>query len=136
MIKKTCWIVYFAVSEFHSESETQRKRKERQVLGSCQRTKKVMEQESDDNTSYNWCSRNDCQRLGKKTWIVGNQRTSRDRPNYSITKISQNTEKSPRNLSLAVTQTPVKDYQLTLLWKLPGINIVKIIIVCKYHSFK
>ena len=43
---------------------------------------------------------------------------SRDNLNYSIIKISQNTEKSPGDLMrLAVTQTPVKNYQLTLVGK-------------------
>ena len=37
--------------------------------------------------------------------------------NYSIIKIDQNTEKSPRDLRrLAVIQTPVKNHQLTLVW--------------------
>ena len=49
---------------------------------------------------------------------LGNRRTSGDNPNYSITEIGQNTEKSPGNLwRLAVTQTPVKDRQLTLMRK-------------------
>ena len=39
-----------------------------------------------------------------------------DYPNFSIVENSQNTEKSPGDLMrLAVTQTPVKDNQLTLL---------------------
>ena len=38
--------------------------------------------------------------------------------NYSIVDNGQNTEKSPGDLRrLAVTQTPVKDHQLTLTWK-------------------
>ena len=37
--------------------------------------------------------------------------------NYSIIENSQNTEKSPGNLRLAVTQTPVKNHQLKLMWK-------------------
>ena len=44
---------------------------------------------------------------------------SGDHSNYSIIKISQNTEKSPRGLKrLAVTQTLVEDHQLMLklLW--------------------
>ena len=41
---------------------------------------------------------------------------SRDHPDYSIVDNSQNTEKSPGDLRrLAVTQTPVKDHQLTLM---------------------
>ena len=36
----------------------------------------------------------------------------------SIVEIGQNTEKSPGDLRrLPVTQTPVKDHQLTLVWK-------------------
>ena len=50
---------------------------------------------------------------------VGNRRTSRTYPNYCIVEVNQNTDKSPRDLrTLAVTQTPVKDYQLTLEWKI------------------
>ena len=41
---------------------------------------------------------------------------SGDHPNYCITEIGQNTEKSCGNLwRLAVTQTPLKDHQLTLI---------------------
>ena len=44
----------------------------------------------------------------------GNKWTSGDHPNCSIIKIGQNTEKSPGNLRrLAVTQTPVENYQLS-----------------------
>ena len=46
----------------------------------------------------------------------GNKKTSGDCPKYSIVEIGQNTEKSPRDLRrLVVTQTPVKDHQLTLM---------------------
>ena len=39
-----------------------------------------------------------------------------DHPNYSIIKIGQNAEESPRDLRrLAVTQTPVKNHQQTLM---------------------
>ena len=46
---------------------------------------------------------------------VENWRMSRDHPKYSIVQIGQNTEKSPGDLRrLAVTQTPIKNYQLML----------------------
>ena len=48
-----------------SSGEKQRKRQQRQVLEACQRTKKVMEHEGDGDTTYNWCTRNSPQRLGK-----------------------------------------------------------------------
>ena len=41
---------------------------------------------------------------------LGSWRTSGDHANYSIIENSQNTEKR-----FAVTQTPVKDHQLTLM---------------------
>ena len=45
-------------------------------------------------------------------------RKNRDHPDHSIFKISQNTGKSPGDLRrLVVTQTPVKDHQLVLVWK-------------------
>ena len=49
------------------------------------------------------------------TW---KKRTCGDHPNYCITEIGQNTKKSPGDLRrLAVTQTPMKDHQVTLMWK-------------------
>ena len=40
-------------------------------------------------------------------------------PNYCIIEIGQNTEKNPGDLrGLAVPQTPVKDHQLKLMWKI------------------
>ena len=44
------------------------------------------------------------------------KRGSGDHPNYNIIEIGQNTEKSPGDLRrLAVSQTPIKDHQLTLM---------------------
>ena len=40
-------------------SKIQRKRKGRQVLGHCQRTKKAMKHKSDGATNYNWRTWND-----------------------------------------------------------------------------
>ena len=49
---------------------------------------------------------------------LGNKRTRGDNPNYSLVEIGQNTEKSTGDLRrLAVTQTPMKDHQITLMWK-------------------
>ena len=47
---------------------------------------------------------------------LGNKRTSESYPNFSIIKFGQNTEKSPGDLRrLAVSQTQVRNYQLTLV---------------------
>ena len=55
--------------------------------------------------------------------IARNRRTIWDHPNYSITKIGQNTEKSPGDLKgLIVIQIPVKYHQLTLVWILTRNN--------------
>ena len=49
---------------------------------------------------------------------LGNNRTSGHYTNYSFIEIGQNTENSPGDLKrIAVTQTPVKDHQLTLMRK-------------------
>ena len=47
----------------------------------------------------------------KEARRVGNRGTNRNRPNYSIVKMDQNTEKSHRDLrKLAITQTPLKEH--------------------------
>ena len=52
----------------------------------------------------------------KGTEGLGNKRTSGDHPNYYIFENVQTTEKSTGDLRrLAITQTPVKDPQLTLM---------------------
>ena len=57
-------------------------------------------------------------RITKGTGGLGNWRTSGDHPNYYIVENAQNNEKCPADLRrLAVTQTPVKNHQLTLMWK-------------------
>ena len=56
--------------------------------------------------------------ITKGTGGLGSWWTSGDYPNYYIIENGQSTEKSPGDLKrFAVTQTPVKDNQLTLMWK-------------------
>ena len=56
--------------------------------------------------------------LLKWTGRLGNKRISGYHPDYSIIKIGQNTEKGPEDLRrLAVTQTPIENHPLTLVWK-------------------
>ena len=101
------------------QSQNQRKRKERQVLEPCKRTKKAIGHEDDGDTNSNTRPKNCPKRLGKRNKRVRNQRTNRDHPNYSIVEIGQNTEECPSDLRrLAITQTPVKDHQLTLVCKI------------------
>ena len=56
------------------------------------------------------------QRIAKSIGALRNHGTDGDCQNYSITKIGQNTEKSPGDFSrFVVTKTPVRDSQLTLI---------------------
>ena len=49
---------------------------------------------------------------------AGNQRTNQNHQNYNVVEVGQNTGKSPGDLKrISVIQTPVKYYQLTLVWK-------------------
>ena len=56
--------------------------------------KQAIEYVINDDTNYDWCSRNGSHRLGKVPRRVGNRWTNRDHPNYSIVKIDLNAEKS------------------------------------------
>ena len=68
-----------------------------------------MEHKSDRNTNYNWLARYSHQK--------GLIKELEDHTNYSIVEIGQNSKKSPGDLRrLAVTQTPVEDHQLTLVY--------------------
>ena len=75
-----------------------------------------MEHESESYTKYNWCARYSQERIGTRTGRLGNKGMNGDHLNYSNTEIDQNTKKCPEGLRrLDVTQTPVKNHQLTLV---------------------
>ena len=58
------------------------------------------------------------QSVGKKLGRVGNWKNNREHANCRIIENTQNTEKSPGDMKrLVVTQTIVKEHQLTLVWK-------------------
>ena len=61
--KRTYRSVDFSILADHRE-KNQRKRKERQVLGPCQKIEKTMEHEGGGDTNCTWCTRNNTQRLG------------------------------------------------------------------------
>ena len=68
-----------------------------------------MKHVGDGDINCNWCAWNDPQGLCKEAGRVGNERSSRNHPNYSLVKICKNTEKSPEDLQrLAVAQTSVE----------------------------
>ena len=77
-----------------------------------------MEHAGDNYTNCGWCFWYSHQRIIKGTGGLGNKSVSEDHPNNYIIENGQNTEKSPGDLrKLDVIQTPLKDYQLTLMWK-------------------
>ena len=80
--------------------------------------------ETADDTRRNQCTQRNLQRCRKRTGRRRNKKTSRNHPDNSIIKVMQNTERSPGDLQRdAVTQTPVRNHQFTLLWKtLKGVN--------------
>ena len=88
-----------------------------------------MENEGEVDTNCNWCARYNPQRISKGTGRLGNKKTSGDHPNYSIIQIGQNAKKKPGDLRrLAVTQAPVENHQLKLVWKtLKRVTIIIII---------
>ena len=54
--------------------------------------------------------------LEKGAGSVGNRRTNKDHQNYSMVENGQNTEKCPGDMMRLIV-TPVKDHQLTPVWK-------------------
>ena len=79
---------------------------------------KTVEYENDYYTNCFSCSWYCHWKINKEPVGLGNNRTRKDHPNYCIIENGQNTEKSPRDLGrLAVSQTSVKNHQLTLMWK-------------------
>ena len=84
-----------------------------------------MEYESEGDNKCNsdtnccWCTWNDPLMISIGTWRFRYKRTSSDYPNNSIIKIGQNTEKSSGDLrKFTVLQTPERNNQLTLEWKI------------------
>ena len=75
-----------------------------------------MKPEGDGDTNCNWGTRYSRHKIDKGTGGLGNKRMSGDHPNDSIIKIGQNTEENLGDLwRLSVTQTPVRNHQLTLM---------------------
>ena len=115
--RRTCQIVDFAVSANHRVNLKESEKIDK-YLDLARELKKTIEYVSDGDTNCNWCAQYCHQRISRGTGELGNKRTSGDHPNYSIIKISQNNEKSSGDLRrLTVAQTPMRNHQLTLVWK-------------------
>ena len=75
-----------------------------------------MEHEDDNYTNYDWCFWYRNKRIIKGAGGFGRWRPSGEHPKDSIIENGQNTEKTPGDMRrLALTQTPVKAHQLTLM---------------------
>ena len=109
--ERTCRIVDFEVPADHKVKLKESEKKYKYIDF-------TKEHESDGDTNCNWCARYSHQRIGVGTGGLGNERTSGDHPNYSLTEIGQNIKKGPGDLrTLAVTQTLVENHQLMLVRK-------------------
>ena len=87
--KNNYWIVNFAIAVDHRLKRKEREKRGK-YAGLAREVKKTMEDENDSNTNCNWCARYSHQRIGTGT---GGLRR------------------------LTVTQTPVENHQLMLVWK-------------------
>ena len=75
-----------------------------------------MKYEGDNDANCNWCTWKNPLRIGKGIGRFGNKSTNGDHLGYSITKIGQNTEESPRDLKrIVITQTLVRNHWLMLV---------------------
>ena len=108
--ERTCKIVDFAVPVNHWVKLKECEKRDK-YLDLTRGLRKTVEHESDGYTNCNWCSWYSNQRIGKRTWGLGNKRTSGDNPNYSIAEIGQNTKKSPRDLRRLVGCLGFMPYQ-------------------------
>ena len=55
-----------------SQGEVERKQKDRQIPGPCQRTEKTLKYDGKSNTNCSWCPWNGHKEFGKKTGVINN----------------------------------------------------------------
>ena len=116
--KRTWKIVDLAVLANHRIKLKEKEKKDKYLDLARELKKKTIEHEGDNYTNRDWCFWSSNQRIIKGTGKLGGRRTSGDYPDDSIIENDQNTEKIHSDLRrLAVSQTPVKDHQLKLMWK-------------------
>ena len=109
--KKTCKIVDFAVPADHKIKLKESEKKDK-YLDFIRKVKILWNMKVKFIPIVICALTYNHQRINKGTRGLGNKRMSRDYPNYCIIVIGQN----PGDLGrLTVTQTPLKDHQLTLI---------------------
>ena len=115
--KRICEIIDFAVPADHRIKLKECEKKDK-YLNLARELKKTIEHECDNYTNSDWCFCYINSRTIKGTGGLGRWWTSGDYLNDNVLEDGQNTEKSPEDLRrLAVTQTPMRDHQLPLMWK-------------------
>ena len=114
--KRTFKTMNFAVPADH-RVKLQESEKKDKYDNLARELKKNAVHESDVYSNFDWHFWYSHRRINKGTGRPRNKSTSGENPNYCIVEIGQNIWKIPGNLRrLAVTQTYVKDHQLTLMW--------------------
>ena len=112
--KENFKIVNFEVAADHRVKLKENEKKDKYL--DLARELKTVEHESDVYINCIWYSWYSNQRIIKWTGGHRNKTASGDHPNYCIIEITQNTEKGLGDFRIyAVTQTQVKDHQLTLM---------------------
>ena len=66
-----------------------KKRKAKQIFGSCQRAEKAVEHKSDGDTICSWCTWNGTLGSGKEAEKIEDQKKNRDYPGPHTVKISR-----------------------------------------------
>ena len=113
---RTCRIVEFAISADYRVKLKESKNRDN-YLDLASELKKNMEDEGDDDTNSNSSVPCNLQMVGRRTGGFGNKTRSGEHPSCSVVKLDQSTKKSPQDLRrVAITQTPVENHQLTLVW--------------------
>ena len=114
--KKTCHLRDFAIPADHRVRLKESKKTD-EYLDLARELKKLLNEGDCDTNCSGW-TWNSTQMLGKGTGRIVNQRKNQDHLDYNNVEIGKKTEKNPGDQrKLAVTQIPVKDHQLKLVWK-------------------
>ena len=113
--KKTCWIVDIAVPADHRVKLKEIQKGDKYF----DLARKIMDHEGNGDTNCNWFAWNNFQRTGKGTGRLRNNR--RTIQTTALLKSARIPRRAPETWvdlrRLAVTQTPVENHQLTLVWK-------------------
>ena len=94
---RTCRILGFTFPANHRVKFKKYEERDK-YLDLARKLKKIMEPGGNGGTNCSWRTWNNLQRFDKVTGRLRNQRTTRDHSDQNITKIGQNTEKSPWDL--------------------------------------